>query len=142
MTLQKAGIGAALPFLFNPATLSVVAIGAVGWGIYNLLHDEDEEEGDETPAAIGDTKVIAKVAETTDTNAPQQQPKSGTGWFDFPVSEAGAGSEADEAAEEAERKEMLRRTMSDLGKRSAAARAKRKAAASEAIETPSGLGAA
>lgn len=40
---------------------------------------------------------------------------------------------SDECAEETKRKLMIRQAMSELGKRSAAARAKRKAAASEDV---------
>jgi hypothetical protein len=48
MTIQKAGIGAAIPLLLNPAALGVVAIGAIGWGLFNLLRDE--EDGCEEPS--------------------------------------------------------------------------------------------
>ena len=44
---------------------------------------------------------VASIAESIATSALQQQPKSGVGWFDCPVFEAGARSEADEAAAEA-----------------------------------------
>lgn len=131
MTIQKAGIGAAIPLLLNPAALGVVAIGAVGWGLFNLLRDE--EDGCEEPSDIAQ-KPLAKPevvkAETKGTAPEGSQTTTQEAACDISDEEE-PQSISDECAEETERKLMIRQAMSELGKRSAAARAKRKAAASE-----------
>ena len=124
MTIERASIGAALPLLLNPATLGLVALGAVGFGLYHLLREDQEEGGLEGPS---DSPVMAPL-DPVSTLAPT-------------VEEAMAEAdplpcEADDAVEDhdvesegdAARQAVIREAMSELGKRSAAARARKKAA--------------
>ncbi|NRB19009.1 MAG: hypothetical protein HRU33_15950 [Rhodobacteraceae bacterium] len=133
MNIQKAGIGAALPLLLNPATLGFVALGAVGWGIYNLLRD-DEDDGCDVPSnTVQKLPAKTRVAKAGATQ-PSQVSAQAAVQLEAPVKvsdEAEARLKSDETADDAERSLIIRQAMSELGKRSAAARAKRKAAASE-----------
>ena len=136
MTVQKAGVAAALPFLLNPATVGVVAIGAVGWGLFKILRDEDEkEEVESVEAVIVEPKAIRTAPEVEAMKAKPDDLPAGS----QPSASLQAGPEEEsdpeacEEAAEAAQSEILRQAMSELGKRSAAARARRKAAASESV---------
>lgn len=114
MTIQKTSIGAALPLLLNPATLCVVAIGALGWKIYNQLLEDEEDDSPAVPTLQTNSQATAQLE--TATKASE---------------EVETCPNSDERADDEERNQIIRQAMSELGKRSAAARAKRKAAASE-----------
>lgn len=136
MNIQKAGIGAALPLLLNPATLSFVALGAVGWGIYNLLRDDEEDGCDEPSNTVQKTPAKTQVTKNEASRTPlvDAQTTAQLETVLSPNEEAETPSKSGERDEDAERSLMIRQAMSELGKRSAAARAKRKAAASEGAE--------
>lgn len=96
MNNQNPGIGLLVPALLNPAIGAAIGIGFVGFGLYKLLTDEDLEERDD--------------------NAPQE-----------PTDETVTPSDGDvETDLELRKEEMIRQAMSELGKRSATARAKKK----------------
>ena len=110
---DTAKLGLALPALLNPATVAVVGLG---FGLLWLLRDDDDEATVEpvmikllpqpVPAAV---KPVATVELDTD------------------ESQGVANQAAPAPISEAEQKEIIRNAMSELGKRSAAARAKKKA---------------
>ncbi len=136
MTIQKVSIGAAVPFLFNPATLGLVALGAIGWGICNLLREDEEGGCDEPSGTVQKSPTKPQVAKVEATRTSQDGSQA-TAQLEtaFKASdEAEAPSTFDESADDAERSQIIRQAMSELGKRSAAARAKRKAAAFESAE--------
>ncbi len=137
MTVQKAGVAAALPFLLNPATVGVVAIGAVGWGLYKILCDEDEvEETENAAVVISKPKEIMRTParEATKVVPGELQVCSQSAAPVHTSLELEGDLEIREEAHAAERKEIVRQAMSELGKRSAAARARRKAALSGCAE--------
>jgi hypothetical protein len=112
--------GAILPALLNPAT----AVVGVGLGLLWLLSADDDEETaaqadvPSVGAAFPDGSEVAGTNVTEPLLAVESQPDT-------------VAPEAHETApveiSDAEQKEMIRKTMSELGKRSAAARAKKKA---------------
>jgi len=140
---KKALLGGLLPFITNPVVLAVAGAGAVALTVYEMLSDKDEvqENGSEavtdgsTPLiepwddevlaveptvidpletvelAAGETvnPIVEKPHPTTDSDCSDTNPDE-----DKPTK--------DEVAT----KEMIRQAMSELGKRSAAARAKKK----------------
>ena len=139
MTIQKAGIGAAIPLLFNPAALGVVAIGAVGWGLFNLLRDEEEDGCEEPSTTVQKPSTKPEVFEAGATRTSEDDSQS-TAQLESalqPHYETETHPISDECATEVERRLMIRQAMSELGKRSAAARAKRKAAAIEVANATS-----
>jgi len=126
MAFQKAGLTTALPFLLNSATLGIAALGVAGWGLYNLLQDDENKEA---LALRQDNKPPIKRAPQPE-EAPQVDMAASTDIA--PVGELSHDATSESFAEpEAERRELVRQAMSELGKRSAAARAKKK---TEAVE--------
>lgn len=113
-------LGAILPVLLNPAT----AVIGVGLGLMWLLSADDDEETAAqvdvatTGAILPDGKEVA----ATDLTEPLPALENQTHTVATEPYET-----APTAISEAEQKEMIRKTMSELGKRSAAARAKKKA---------------
>lgn len=135
MTVQKAGIAASLPFLLNPATVGLVAIGAVGWGLCQLLGDDEEVSEDVGPTS----DVPQKSTEPFETDAGIAVQEAvcvdaGTEAFSDTCSDNEGETASKECNDEAKQREIVRQAMSELGKRSAAARARRKAAVSEPRE--------
>jgi hypothetical protein len=128
-------LGGLLPFISTPVALAV----AVGLVIYNMLPDEEDEQNNgseavpDGPAPSDDPMNInlltvaepqetveAAVAETVGSTVQVSNSIR-------PTDESNAASHRDETISEEElKKEMIRQTMSELGKRSAAARAKRR----------------
>jgi hypothetical protein len=135
MTIQKAGIGAAIPLLFNPGALGVVAIGAVGWGLFKLLRDDEEDGCNEPSDTVQEPPAKTQVATIAAyrTTLVDSQKTTQLETVLNPNEEAETPSKSGECDEDAERSLMIRQAMSELGKRSAAARAKRKAAACEGV---------
>ncbi|GAA6178584.1 hypothetical protein NBRC116594_00220 [Shimia sp. NS0008-38b] len=132
MTIQKTGAAAALPFLINPATVGLVAIGAVGWGLFKLLGDDEETNGDEG-LTLDEQQRSKKHLEADEAVAVYEEAcveESGEPPIDLSSDDSGARP-TDDSANEARQAEIVRQAMSELGKRSAAARARRKAALSE-----------
>ena len=111
--LHNAKLELMLPAILNPATAAVVGIGL---GLLWLLRDDEQE-------ATVDTAPIKRAKPTAKTDA-QQLPAVETLPGEI-VPEASATVPA--GTLEAAQKEMIRTAMSELGKRSAAARAIKKA---------------
>ena len=115
---NTAKLGAILPALLNPAT----AVIGVGIGLLWLL-SEDEETADQPDAAtVGDALTVGTEVGATAVAEPLlavgSQPHTDV---------SDPRDTAPVAISDVEQKELIRKTMSELGKRSAAARAKRKA---------------
>lgn len=130
MTIQKAGFAAALPFLMNPATVGLVAIGAVGWGLYKLLGDDEEATGDEW-LILDKQQKPRELLEAVERVAVHEElcvDESSEPLVELSSGDSGA-TPTDDNVDEARQAEIVRQAMSELGKRSAAARARRKAAA-------------
>ncbi len=140
---KKTILAGLLPFLSNPTTLAVVAIGAVGFTVYDILFGEKagQDNGSKTlpngstpliepldnPELTVDATVIEpfETIETTvgrTVHSTAQEPICGT--FDEGIKGTSPAENSD--TEEVLKMEMIRQAMSELGKRSAAARAKRK----------------
>ncbi len=142
----KALFGGLLPFITNPVTLAIIGIGAVGITVYGMLSDdkEDKDEEDNQSDTVPDgyepsqeplkqaysavpytvdepsETVEATVIETVETTAEEPFIPDGYG------ESHDVTFKPDTLSEEAAKKEMIRLAMSELGKRSAAARAQKK----------------
>ena len=141
---KKVLLGGLLPFISNPAVLASVAIGAVGLILIEILSDKEEgSDNGSAPTIDGSTPLFepSNAANTAD-KAPTFEPfetveRTVVGTVNSSVEESyddwdfyGTESErqkADLADEETAKEEIIRQAMSELGKRSAAARAKKKA---------------
>jgi hypothetical protein len=111
--LHNAKLGLMLPAILNPATAAVVGIGL---GLLWLLRDDEQE-------TTVDAAPIKRAKPTARTDA-QRVPAVET----LPDKIVPEAREAVPAGTlEAAQKEMIRTAMSELGKRSAAARAIKKA---------------
>lgn len=137
----KTILGGLLPFAANPIVLAVVGAGAAAWVVTSLF-DEKEEQSEEdnqtgtvpngyeplseplkqaystVPATVNEPLVTvgATVIETDETTG--EEPLTTNDYReDHDIS-----SELDALSEEAEKKEIIRKVMSELGKRSGAAR--------------------
>jgi len=121
---KKALLAAVLPFITNPVVLAVVGIGAIG-----LIISGDEEEkanGAETVpdgSEPYDEPLNAKISTVPDAVYPDWGTVERT--VEETVQTAVLTTNEPKTDEEL-KKEMIRQTMSELGKRSAAARAKKK----------------
>jgi hypothetical protein len=105
--LHNAKLGLILPAILNPATAAVVGIGL---GLLWLLRDDEQEATvDDMPIKLPSSAVTAVEQPVL---AVDQRPSE-------PAPEA--------YDPEVDQKEAIRATMSELGKRSAMARAKKKA---------------
>jgi len=118
--MNNAKLGLLLPAILNPAVAAALGIGIVAVGLYRLLPDDDEDATvEEMPSndpemAIPVTKQPVPTVEMNEVqpvHVPSDEPLQ-----TVPV----ATYEADES-------EIIRKAMSELGKRSAAARARKKA---------------
>jgi hypothetical protein len=125
---NTAKLGAILPALLNPAT----AVIGVGLGLLWLLSSDDDEETD----AQADVPTVGvalpdgnKVA-ATDLTKPRPTVENRPDTVALELCDA-----APAAISEAVQKEMIRKTMSELGKRSAAARAKKKTDRGNCVES-------
>jgi hypothetical protein len=111
--LHNAKLGLMLPAILNPATAAVVGIGL---GLLWLLRDDEQEATvDEVPIKLPRSAVTAVEQPVL---AVDQRPSE-------PAPEAYDAEIA--PIPEVDQKEAIRATMSELGKRSAMARAKKKA---------------
>jgi hypothetical protein len=111
--LRNAKLGLMLPAILNPATAAVVGIGL---GLLWLLRDDEQEAAvDDVPIKLPCSAVTAVVKPV---RAVDPQPCEPT--LEAYDAEIVPISEADQ-------KEAIRSAMSELGKRSAMARAKKKA---------------
>lgn len=138
--ITKTVLGGLLPFITNPATLAIIGIGAVGLTVYDILTDQKDDKGDGSEpqnngyeplieplddglAAVAGT--VPKPLKTDRSTAPATVHSTGKGSFPT-VGIDRQEEEVETATPEAEKKELIRQAMSELGKRSAAARAKKK----------------
>ena len=128
-------LGGLLPFISTPVALAV----AVGLVIYNMLPDEEDEQNNgseavpDGPAPSDDPMninllTVAEPQETVETTVAEtvgstvQNSNSRR-----PTDEGNAASNLVETINDEDlKKEMIRQAMSELGKCSAAARAKRR----------------
>jgi len=108
----------------------------VGWGLFNLLQGDEEEGCDEPSNTVQKSPTKSEVleAETTRTLQDDSQATAQLETALQPGDEPETHAVSDECASEAEQRLMIRQAMSELGKRSAAARAKRKAANLESVQ--------
>jgi hypothetical protein len=128
---NTARLGMLLPTVLNPAT----AVVGIGLGLIWLLRD-DQDDATNEPVKIKRLPPPAQIAAKplpTVGNLPAK-PTATTDAHQLPTVETLPGKIVPEAREavpagtlEAAQEEMIRSAMSELGKRSAAARAKKKA---------------
>jgi hypothetical protein len=139
---KKALLGGLLPLLTNPGTMMIAGAGIIGITVYGILTDEDKNKN--CPETVVDGSELALepfehedlVVDTTDI-----EPSRTVDWMEeetvhSPVvkpsnlnipDDSNRKSDLDETNdEEDQKKELIRLAMSELGKRSAAARAKKK----------------
>ena len=116
--MNNAKLGLLLPAILNPAVAAALGIGVLAVGLYRLLPDDDDDATVEDVPSDG-TKTAISVAKlvlpTVEVNEVQR--------VDVPSSEP---LQTAEVARESKQSEMIRKAMSELGKRSAVARAKKK----------------
>jgi len=117
--MNNAKLGLLLPAILNPAVAAAFGIGIVAVGLYRLLPDDDEGAtvedvpSDGRKLALPVTKQpvpTVEVNEVQRVHVPSNEPLQTA-----PV-----------ATDEPDQGEMIRKAMSELGKRSAAARAEKK----------------
>lgn len=135
---KKILLGAVLPFLTNPVVLAVVGIGAAGYALYDIFSDKEGTKENPDQSLIGDERfnepfhtVQTTVDETVrhpfddpfitveNTLVPPLPTAGSTVTLTDDDTVAGPDNTVDE---EAVKKELIRQAMSELGKRSAAAR--------------------
>lgn len=112
--LNTAKFGLLLPAVLNPATAAAVGIGL---GLLWLLRDDDANEATVDAVPIKETKLAVRTVV-----APLPAVEMQTDEVGPEVVET-----APAPISEVDQNEMIRSAMSELGKRSAAARAKKKA---------------
>lgn len=140
---NNASPGGLLALISNPAVLAVVGIGAVALTIIEMFSDEEDDQNDGSeavphgstpfiePLKSEDLAVPATVIEPFETVETTAEEAAYSYVEDLnahePVDEFENNPQQDETTnEEAAKKELIRQAMSELGKRSAAARAKKK----------------
>jgi 2-phospho-L-lactate transferase/gluconeogenesis factor (CofD/UPF0052 family) len=105
--MQKAGIVALAPSALIPTLGPIICIGLVGAALFKLLKDDDldsEPVNDEESSSSIDSSSTRRLEESADAIDSDQFLQ---------------------AASDLEKQEMIRQAMSELGKRSGAARAKK-----------------
>lgn len=124
-----------LPVVLNPVVASAIAIGLVGLGIYRLLDDDDDDCASElsdappTGKPIENSATAELIAGDAISDSLASVPSVSLDKSPADV-QANAAIEQHDAGREAEKQKIIRAAMSELGKRSAAARARKKAEAS------------
>ena len=125
--VSHAKLGLILPAVLNPATAAVLGIGLIAVGLYRMLPDDDEDasvntvpSNDPQPAALTVSAQLPAVdkGDFVPLRHPSNDAKT-TADTDLETAPA--------STPEADQRETIRKAMSELGKRSAAARAKKKA---------------
>lgn len=149
----KTILGGLLPFAANPVVLTVIGVGAATWAIASLFDDEEKEtkgsepqvnrsksqeqplkrdertaqttvhEPLETVEVTANPAVEPSVQEASD-NGGEPHPSFETMHNDDHLQDTNANAIPHD--EEVAKKELIRLAMSELGKRSAAARAKKR----------------
>lgn len=142
---KKALLAVVLPFISNPVVLAAVGIGAAGWAVYEMFSDKDEdgdhkndsetvEDGSEPyfePYDDEELAVETTVFEQFETveGTVGETVRSAVGEQYVLGAVDGCDDEPElieTVSEEDRKKEMTRLVMSELGKRSAAARRSKK----------------
>lgn len=124
--LNTAKLGLLLPAVLNPATVAVVGIGLIAVGLFRLLGD-DEEEATVVAVPLNAPKPAGAA------RLPAVEPSEVQPVYE-PSNDAMETVETapeilktpPAAISKPDQSEMIRKVMSELGKRSAAARAKKK----------------
>lgn len=135
---NNASLGGLLALISNPAVLAVVGIGAVALTIMEMFSDEEDDQNDGSevvphgstpciePLKNKDLAVPATVIEPFETVETTAEEVVYSTVEDLHLSEPIDCYDGNLQEDEAAKKEVIRQAMSELGKRSAAARAKRK----------------
>jgi hypothetical protein len=124
MNTKTTGLAFMLPAALNPAVAAAIGIGLVGIGIYRLLGDDDEKrEPEELPKpspSVASTVVdlISDNTQSTPTVCLERNQQDGPQLADLHQRDV----DRDDV-----KKKIICEAMSELGKRSAAARARKKA---------------
>ncbi|WP_424177149.1 hypothetical protein [Yoonia sp. TsM2_T14_4] len=124
---NHAKLGMLLPAILNPATAAIVGIAAMAVGLYRMLPDDEKDATVGAVSSNGSKQPIPTVearlpaVELDDVQRGCQL--SGDGLGTVPVVHATVSTKPSDDDESA----MIRKAMSELGKRSAVARAKKKA---------------
>ena len=124
MNTNTTGLALLLPAALNPAVAAAIGIGLVGFGIYRLLGYDDEDR--ESEALLEPSQTIASTVEdlvpdgshSVRTLCSEQSPQDDTQNADLDEQDVDVADL---------KQAMIREAMSELGKRSAAARARKKA---------------
>ncbi len=133
MNNTRTSLGVMAPALLNPGAAAIIAVGLIGYGLIKLFgEDEEDEDHTEVNSSISPQKRTSAVAPTVDMPLENslEQPSVVPDTLLEPVPEA-ASEPLDAVRQETElsqevdasRQDMIRQYMSELGKRSAAARA-------------------
>jgi len=125
--VSHAKLGLILPAVLNPATAAVLGIGLIAVGLYRMLPDDDEDANASTVPSNGPQPAVltvkAQLPEIDQSDVvPLRQPSN-----DAQTTAETDPKTAPASTSEADQRETIRMAMSELGKRSAAARAKKKA---------------
>ncbi|WP_368344814.1 hypothetical protein [Pelagovum sp. HNIBRBA483] len=122
---NRSGLGLFLPALFNPTVAAAVGLGVIGVGLYRLLaDDEDEVAGDRPTASSEETDGCSEerreilAASVVETHVAREEAEQ------VGREDASEVSYSKDALDQS--KELIRQAMSELGKRSAAARARKR----------------
>jgi len=132
---KKALLAVALPFITNPVVLGVVCIGAIGL----ILFDNKEEQDNDAETVPDGSKPydeplddeISTVKETVcpdwgTVEATVEKTVSPTVEEPLLTAPTVVSTTSETMTDDELKKEMIRQTMSELGKRSAAARARKR----------------
>ncbi len=124
-------LGLLLPAVLNPATAAIVGIAAIAVGLYRMLPDDGEEATVDAVAANGPEGAVPTV-ETPLEAVEEGEVAQVSELLSEAPSTAPVALKTDETpTSDLEQSEVIRKAMSELGKRSAAARAKKKAEVEE-----------
>jgi len=140
---KKALLAGILPFISNPVVLAVLGVSAIGLTVYEMLSDKEEEQenGSEAvsdgsspfiePLEHEEVTVPATVVEPLETvEATVEETVHPAVEEPYAINKFDSGNtvsqQGETISEEDLKKEVIRQAMSELGKRSAAARAKKK----------------
>lgn len=141
----KTILSSLLPFMTNPATIALVGAGAVALTVYSMFSDDEEAQDNGTKTVPNGAKRLPAPLPRRNPTAPTTVRKpleaveatvsktaEPTVREPLPVTVGEASPHEPEQGirpnSEDENKEMIRQAMSELGKRSAAARARKKKA--------------
>jgi hypothetical protein len=118
---NSAKLGLLMPAVLNPATAAVIGIAAIAVGIYRMLPDDEKE----ATVGVVSSHASKQLTPTVEARLPaveldDVQRKCELSGDAHETAPAKPLSDDDQSA-------MIRKTMSELGKRSAVARAKKKA---------------